>query len=575
VESRRRIGLEERNSEARLRSTEEERSATTNAEDGAELRRERGRVERMRQELAAASKSEADTASKLQAAKNSLDRCKKDLMKQKDLVEKMELRMEVVDGENEQQRNTLKQRETEIADLEERLSEATSLVEKLNKGIEYWKIECKKAGEGKRVSVDVSTMDQELEITSDMVQCKTQELEKKVRNLEVENETVRCKYQQKKSELSKLKGTNLLLEERCLELETVISSHDARIGNVQLEVQDLKEAKRRQSLLIRNKEENLSQAEILLKELNDRNKDLKLDFQQVTAQFDKYKQEYSDEVIQNIKNEIETKAKSQSEASKKIAEELKVLNEGKKTIESKLQTKTDLLKTAEKEIRVLKDATSAERFKTEELGKTIETMRKNMDLLASDKLRTESLEEEFNILKEQLTVEQEMKITLELKIEKLEKSKKFIEERCLSAEKVLKALSADSFHENKENSGLNSSKQEVETALLHSRPSSRRQGLAPLDSNSRSSLPVNLVDSVTSACDLKTQLEAVTRERDAALAKLKTTRSSLASAAGKLSEQNKRKKEMERDIVQQLSKTHSVLRKTKTNLENVAGGGQN
>ena len=65
----------------------------------------------------------------------------------------------------------------------------------------------------------------------------------------------------------------------------------------------MKEAKRRQSLVIRNKEENLSQAEILLKELNDRNKDLKLDFQQVTAQFDKYKQEYSDEVIQNIKNE--------------------------------------------------------------------------------------------------------------------------------------------------------------------------------------------------------------------------------------------------------------------------------
>ena len=78
-----------------------------------------------------------------------------------------------------------------------------------------------------------------------------------------------------------------------------------------------------------------------------------------------------------------------------------------------------------------------------------------------------------------------------------------------------------------------------------------------------------------SSSDLKAQLEAVTRERDAALAKLKSTRSSLASAAGKLSEQNKRKKEMERDIVQQLSKTHNVLRKTKTNLENVAGAGQN
>ena len=202
-------------------------------------------------------------------------------------------------------------------------------------------------------------------------------------------------------------------------------------------------------------------------------------------------------------------------------------------------------------------------------------MRNNLELLATDKLRSESLEEEFKVLQKQLTVEQEIKNTYELKIVKLEKSKKSIEERCLSAEKVLKALSADSFHENKENSRLNSSKQEIETALLHSRPSSRRQGLAPLDSNSRTSLPVNLSDSVTSASDLKAQLEAVTRERDAALAKLRSTRSSLASAAGKLSEQNKRKKEMERDIVQQLSKTHNVLRKTKTNLENVAGAGQN
>merc|ERR550532_172512 len=163
----------------------------------------------------------------------------------------MELRMEVVDGENEQHRDTLRQRQSEIADLEARLSEATSLVEKLNQGIEYWKVECKKVGEGKRVSVDVSTMNQELEITSDMVQSKTHELEKKVRSLEVENETVRCKYQQKKSELSKLKSTNFLLEERCLELETIITSHDARIGDVQAEVQDLKEAKRRQSIVIK------------------------------------------------------------------------------------------------------------------------------------------------------------------------------------------------------------------------------------------------------------------------------------------------------------------------------------
>ena len=584
AESRRRIGLEEvEEKEAGTRSTEGERSAANNAEDGAELRRERGRVERMRQELSASTKREGDNASQLQAARNSLEKCKRDLQKQRDIVEKIELRMEVVDGENEQQRKTLRQRESAITDLEARLAEVTSLVEKLNNGIEYWKVECKKLGEGKRFSVDVSTMDQELEIGSDM-KSKTQELGKKIKKLVVENEklltvsqkdvkdyeALRIKYQQKKSELNKLKGTNLLLEERCLELENIVNSHDAKIGHVEVEMQELKETKRRQSMMIKKKDENMSQAETLLKELNDSNKNLKQDLKQVTAQFDKYKQDYSDEVIQNIKNEIETKAKSQSDATKKMADELRALREGIKSVESKLQTKTDLLKTAEKEIRLHKDATGIEKSKTEELGKTIENMRKNIEILSTEKMRKESLEEEFTHIQKQLSAERDIKKKLEQKMDKLEKSKKLTEERCLSAEKVLKALSTDSFNENKENSVLSSSKQEVETALLHSRPSSRRQGLAPLDSNSRNSLPIILTEPA-SASDLKSQLEAVTLERDAALAKLKTTRSSLASAAGKLSEQNRRKKEMERNIVQQLNKTHNVLKKTKTNLENVTG----
>ena len=54
------------------------------------------------------------------------------------------------------------------------------------------------------------------------------------------------------------------------------------------------------------------------------------------------------------------------------------------------------------------------------------------------------------------------------------------------------------------------------------------------------SVLAELADCLVGRDEAKAQLEAVTRERDAALAKLKTTRSSLASAAGKLSEQNKR-----------------------------------
>ena len=62
-------------------------------------------------------------------------------------------------------------------------------------------------------------------------------------------------------------------------------------------------------------------------------------------------------------------------------------------------------------------------------------------------------------------------------------------------------------------------------------------------------------------------VQPVVELMDRFTALLRTTRSSLASAAEKLSLSNKRKKEMELEICQQLSKTHQVLRKTKTNLE--------
>merc|ERR1712058_215707 len=140
-------------------------------------------------------------------------------------------------------------------------------------------------------------------------------------------------------------------------------------------------------------------------------------------------------------------------------------------------------------------------------------------------------------------------------------------------------MGENSFQENKENNSKYLSKHELETVLYNSRPSSRRQGLSNIDSNitNRSSLPVTLSSAgpanTTGCCSHLQQLESVTLERDAALAKLKTTRSSLVSAAGKLQQSNRRKKEMEKEICQQLSKTHQVLRKTKTNLENYSSNG--
>jgi len=139
------------------------------------------------------------------------------------------------------------------------------------------------------------------------------------------------------------------------------------------------------------------------------------------------------------------------------------------------------------------------------------------------------------------------------------------------------------------------SRQELEAALVTSRPGSRldvpskklsrsmsenktqpgprRQGLSLLDSNSsqnKSQLPSEkpLVDLATCSCDLASQLQQVKTERDAALVKLKATRSTLSTTTEKLSNSNRRKKEVEKAICRQLTKTHDVLKKTKENLEN-------
>merc|ERR1711892_918503 len=99
-------------------------------------------------------------------------------------------------------------------------------------------------------------------------------------------------------------------------------------------------------------------------------------------------------------------------------------------------------------------------------------------------------------------------------VHKLEKSKKLTEDRCHSAEKVLKTLSADSFSLDKENQKSNLSKLELETVLLHSRPSSRRQGLSSLDHNTSSALTTSIPINTPLCCTHMADLEQVKLERN-------------------------------------------------------------
>ena len=304
----------------------------------------------------------------------------------------------------------------------------------------------------------------------------------------------------------------------------------------------------------------------------------KFETKSVKELFENYKKDYNDEITQNKVNEIETKMKNQAEGMKKFAEEIikidqksKLAESGKKKLEQELKARDSTMKAAEKKIDNLSESLDKERYNSDELGKTIENLRNNVQKLETEKMLKESLEIEFKSLQKTLVDEKEQKRTLKEKIDKLEKSKKLTEDRCHSAEKVLKTLSADSFSVDKENQKSNLSKLELETVLLHSRPTSRRHGLSSLDHNTSSALTTSIPSTTPLCCTHWADLEQVKLERDAALSKLASTRSSLASTAEKLSMSNRRKKQVEKAICQQLTKTHEVLKKTKTNLENVSG----
>merc|ERR1719150_1570319 len=193
-----------------------------------------------------------------------------------------------------------------------------------------------------------------------------------------ELEDLKSKYQKKKTDVTKLKGTNILLEERCAELEEVVKLNDMKLAS---------------------KEEKLSIAETLLKELNennklqmegmiqlkDKNNEISSELKQLESSFDSYRQQFSDEIIQNEVNEVETKMKLQANGMKKLAEELLRVEADRKLLENRLETREDLQRTAEKEIGGLRETLSEEKSRSVELGKTLENMHKNIAKLEEEK----------------------------------------------------------------------------------------------------------------------------------------------------------------------------------------------
>eukprot|EP00092_Neocalanus_flemingeri_P001125 GFUD01001199.1.p1 GENE.GFUD01001199.1~~GFUD01001199.1.p1 ORF type:complete len:1705 (-),score=626.81 GFUD01001199.1:124-5238(-) len=693
-ESRRRIGLESdlsgsighgRDVGKSHRTTDDE---IIGGEIGTELRRERGRVERLRGDLVNAGRKEKELCEELATAKeelvvckDQLEKSKKELVKSKGTLEKIEMQRQQIEGESEQLRKELEKTadvEREKLQLEHRVKQGDEVIEKLNKGIQWWEEECKKiklelekgdveaviekeigaknkeikklteglnryevkckqmidqydnlTKEARRWKLEADTKGRESEQSNEEIKVLAEDIKKyeeycdkmkeeyellqkevdkwkglavekkrseDVTNLmskyETEMQKIKSEFAKKKIELDNLKGTNSKLEERCVDLEEILKINDAKIFEVEEKVRILTYEVERKDKSIASKDENLSIAECLLKELHDSKKEMekhlenasselkehRTEMQSVKASFEKYKKEYNDEITQNKVNEIEIKMKHQAEGIKKFAEEIlkieqksRMTEKEKQKMEVELKSKVDTIKASENQIHILKETVDKEKYQSEELGKTIENLRNNVQKLETEKMLKESLEIEFRNLQKNLVVEKEVQQGLNDKIVKLEKSKRLIEDRCLSAEKVLKTISADSFSVDKENQKSNLSKLELETVLHHSRPTSRRQGLSSLDHNTSSALTTSIPSTTPLCCSHWADLEQVKLERDAALSKLASTRSSLATTAEKLSLSNRRKKQVEKAICQQLTKTHEVLKKTKANLENVGG----
>merc|ERR1719341_3232237 len=498
--------------------------------------------------------------------------------------------------------------------------------------VEKWQ----KLAEDRSKSEDLTNLMAKMEIREEEM---SNNLSSLMQKLELkEKELARMKSEFKKKEVE-MRDAKQSLEDRYTQLESVVKENGATIFSHEENLRILKYELERKDVSIRIKEENLATAETLLKELNESKKEakklavrLKKDLEQVNGTFteykkayneenlqeiidnrtkklkeafDQYKRRFNEEIMENRVNEVETRMRGQAEGMKKLAEELLKIESNARRVEAEKAQLEDDCRAYEKEVGIVSTTLKEESYKASQLGKTVENLKANQKRLETEMVMKQSLEAELTRVQGQLTKEEGKVVQMEKevrdreeKVKLLEKKIERLEKRRQSSDKVFAALAKEGDKENfAALNGGDLSRQELEAALITSRPGSRvdagssfiqsrlgvdksqaaltigprRQGLSLLDHNV-SPKPLTgekpLVEHANCSCDLSNQLQQVKTERDAALVKLRATRSTLSTTTEKLSNSNRRKKEVEKAICRQLSKTHDVLRKTKENLEN-------
>ena len=333
-----------------------------------ELRRERGRVERLRLEL----KQTKERVRQLE-----LDASKGDVFEKEH--RELELRLDDYQKKLAYKGAELESAKEEVSQLVKDNKSFEVLYDQLKDEyqllvdeVEKWQ----KLAEDRRKSEDLTNLMAKMEIREEEMSNNLNSLLKKLDLKEKELARMKSEYSKKEMEMKDTEGKFEDLQERCTQLESEVKENGATIFSHEENLRILKYEMERQDASIKVKDENLATAETLLKELNESKKEvkkvavkLKKDLEQVNSIFTEYKNAYNEENLQEIienrtkklkedfehykrcfneeitenrVNEVETRMRGQAEGMKKLAEELLKIEANARRVESeKAQLEAD------------------------------------------------------------------------------------------------------------------------------------------------------------------------------------------------------------------------------------------
>ena len=334
-----------------------------------ELRRERGRVERLRLELKQVAEEsrlvEEQKKMELGASRVEIDSLEQILNECKEKLNIKEAELKNAQNEANQLMKDNKTFET----LYDQMKDEYQL---LVLEMEKWQKLAEDRSRSEDLTKLMAKMEAREEEMSNNLTCLTQKLELKEREMAMtqkdyeDREIVEKQYEEKVANL----------QERCTELENLVKSSDVTIFSHEENLRIMKYEIERKEASIKTKDENLATAETLLKELTESKKEakkvalrLKKDLEQINSTFGEYKRTYNEEnlqeiienrtkklredfeeykrcfneeIMENKVNEVETKMRGQAEGMKKLAEELlKIETNARKVEAEKAQLEAD------------------------------------------------------------------------------------------------------------------------------------------------------------------------------------------------------------------------------------------